>query len=78
MYNFVRSTALLLVLLNPFLVTVYLVDLIQNLQRKQFTRVLIRAGLIATVVDRQEGGMEALAARGYRLEAVFTREELLA
>jgi orotate phosphoribosyltransferase len=35
-------------------------------------------GLVATVVDRQEGGVEALAAQGYKLLAVFTREELLA
>jgi len=35
-------------------------------------------GLVATIVDRQEGGAEALAAEGYRLVSVFTREELLA
>jgi orotate phosphoribosyltransferase len=35
-------------------------------------------GLVATVVDRQEGGVEALAAQGYKLVAVFNREELLA
>jgi len=35
-------------------------------------------GLVATVVDRQEGGEEALAAKGYKLLSVFTREELLA
>ncbi|KPJ97411.1 MAG: orotate phosphoribosyltransferase [Desulfobacterales bacterium SG8_35] len=35
-------------------------------------------GLVATVVDRQEGGAEALAAQGYKLVSVFTREELLA
>jgi len=35
-------------------------------------------GLVATVVDRQEGGSEALAAQGYKLLSVFTREELLA
>lgn len=35
-------------------------------------------GLVATIVDRQEGGAEALAAQGYKLLAVFTREELLA
>ena len=35
-------------------------------------------GLVATVVDRQEGGVEALAAKGYKLLSVFTREELLA
>jgi orotate phosphoribosyltransferase len=36
-----------------------------------------RVGLVATIVDRQEGGAAALAARGYPLRAVFTREELL-
>ena len=35
-------------------------------------------GLVATVVDRQEGGVEALAAKGYKLLAVFSRTELLA
>ena len=35
-------------------------------------------GLVATIVDRQEGGSEALAAQGYKLFAVFSREELLA
>ena len=37
-----------------------------------------KVGLVATVVDRQEGGEEALAAKGYKLHSVFTREELLA
>ncbi len=37
-----------------------------------------KVGLVATVVDRQEGGGEALAAKGYKLHSVFTREELLA
>ncbi len=36
-----------------------------------------KVGLIATVVERQEGGVEALAEKGYKLEAIFTREELL-
>jgi orotate phosphoribosyltransferase len=36
-----------------------------------------KVGLIATVVERQEGGTEALAAAGYRLEALFTRQQLL-
>jgi orotate phosphoribosyltransferase len=34
-------------------------------------------GLVTTLVDRQEGGAEALARAGYPLEAIFTREELL-
>jgi len=47
MTEFVRSGALLLVLLNPFLVIVYLIDVMQKLDRLQFRNVLIRAGLIA-------------------------------
>jgi len=37
-----------------------------------------QVGLVVTVVDRQEGGREALAAKGYDLQTIFTREELLA
>ena len=48
MTEFVRSGTLLLVLLNPFLVIVYLIDVMQKLDRLQFRNVLIRAGLIAT------------------------------
>ncbi|OKY76008.1 MAG: orotate phosphoribosyltransferase [Desulfobulbaceae bacterium DB1] len=33
---------------------------------------------IVTVVDRQEGGAETLAANGYKLESVFTKDELMA
>lgn len=36
-----------------------------------------RTAQIITVVDRQEGGAETLAERGFKLEALFTREELL-
>jgi len=50
MYDFARSTTLLLVLLNPFLVIVYLTDVVQKLDRQQFRRVLFRAGLIASAV----------------------------
>ena len=38
----------------------------------------LKVGLVATVVDRQEGGAEALAAEGFTLISVFTREQLLA
>lgn len=34
-------------------------------------------GLVVTVVDRQEGGAEIMAERGYPLKALFTRESLL-
>lgn len=37
----------------------------------------LKVGLVATVVDRQEGGVEALAARGYQLKSIFTREDFL-
>ncbi len=37
-----------------------------------------KVGLVATIVERQEGGTEELARAGYRLKAIFTREELLA
>ncbi len=33
---------------------------------------------IITVVDREEGGAETLAERGFALEAIFTRSQLLA
>lgn len=36
-----------------------------------------KVGLVATIVERQEGGVEVLEKAGYRLESIFTREELL-
>jgi small neutral amino acid transporter SnatA (MarC family) len=50
MDTFVESAALLLLLLNPFLLTIYLLDLVQSLDTSSFARVLLRAGLIATAV----------------------------
>ncbi|MGE0592284.1 MAG: MarC family protein [Vicinamibacterales bacterium] len=50
MTDFLQSTGLLFVLLNPFLVIIYLVDVVQKLPREQFRRVLFRAGLIAGAV----------------------------
>lgn len=50
MTDFLKSTALLLVLLNPFLVIVYLVDIVDKLEMKQFTQVMIRAALISSAV----------------------------
>jgi len=48
--EFVKSAGLLLVLLNPFLVIIYLVDMVETLERREFSQVMVRAGLIATVV----------------------------
>lgn len=50
MTDFLQSTLLMLVLLNPFLVIVYLVDVVRNLEGTQFRLVMIRAGIIASVV----------------------------
>lgn len=50
MTDFLKSSALLLVLLNPFLVVLYLVDVVEKLERRQFAQVLIRAGFISAVV----------------------------
>jgi len=50
MTDFVNSASLLLALLNPFLVIVYLVDLVEKLDQRRFRRVLIRAGAIASAV----------------------------
>ena len=36
-----------------------------------------KVGLVATIVERQEGGTEELAKAGYTLESIFTREQLL-
>jgi len=37
----------------------------------------LKVGLVATVVDRQEGGATALADAGYQLASIFTKSELL-
>jgi len=50
MDDFVNSIALLLILLNPFLLIVYLMELVQDLDLKLFSSVLIRGGLIASVI----------------------------
>ncbi len=36
-----------------------------------------KVGLIITVVDRQEGGAATLAAKGYPLKSIFSRQQLL-
>ncbi|MBN2802612.1 MAG: MarC family protein [Deltaproteobacteria bacterium] len=47
MSPFIHSLTMMLVLLNPFLLVVYLLDLIQELDQKTFSSILIRAGLIS-------------------------------
>lgn len=50
MPEFARSVALLLALLNPFLLILYLLDAVQKLGRETFRSVLFRAALIAAAV----------------------------
>lgn len=50
MTDFIRSAALLLVLLNPFLIIVYLIDVMDKLTALEFAKVLVRVGVIATAV----------------------------
>jgi multiple antibiotic resistance protein len=50
MIEFIEATTLLLVLLNPFLVIVYLIDVVQKMEQAQFRRVLVRAGIISSAV----------------------------
>jgi small neutral amino acid transporter SnatA (MarC family) len=50
MDELLKSSTLLLVLLNPFLLIVYLTGVVQKLDQKQFSQVLIRAGIISSAV----------------------------
>jgi len=50
MQNFVRSTTLLFMLLNPFLLVVYLMDVFDKLPPTTFRSVVFRAGLISIAV----------------------------
>lgn len=50
MSDFYNAVSLLLALLNPFLVIIYLIDVIQKLDRVTFAKILVRAGLIAGTV----------------------------
>ena len=49
-HPFISSVALLLMLLNPFLLILYLIDLVQDLDRQTFRMVLVRAGVISSSV----------------------------
>ncbi len=61
--QFIKSVLLLFVLLNPPLMTVYLLDLIRGLDRTTFNRVLLRGGAISAAV------FAAFAVTG---DAIFT------
>jgi multiple antibiotic resistance protein len=48
--DYLKSMTLLLVLLNPFLVIVYLMDVVEKLSFIRFSRILMRAALISLIV----------------------------
>lgn len=50
MEAFYKSSMLLFVMLNPFLMSIYLLDLIESLTWRRFATVLSRASLISTAV----------------------------
>jgi small neutral amino acid transporter SnatA (MarC family) len=50
MQEFVSASTLLFMLLNPFLLVVYLIDVFQKLSTATFIRVILRAGFISIVV----------------------------
>ncbi|MBD3343543.1 MAG: MarC family protein [Chitinivibrionales bacterium] len=50
MNEFLKSIALLVMLLNPFLLIIYIIDVVQKHKKRQFCHILTRAGLIAGVV----------------------------
>lgn len=47
---FIKSVTLMFFLLNPFFMSIYMIELYHRLDRKTFTAVLIRGATIATVV----------------------------
>ncbi|MFN2353408.1 MAG: orotate phosphoribosyltransferase [Desulfopila sp.] len=49
-----------------------LLKAIERVEQAGFT-----VGLVVTIVERQEGGVEVLEKAGYPLKSLFTREELL-
>jgi multiple antibiotic resistance protein len=50
MSDFIRSTTLLFMLLNPFLMVVYLIDVFKKLPVPVFRGVVMRAGIISIIV----------------------------
>jgi len=48
--QFIKSSVLLFVILNPFLMTIYLIPIAQKLKPTGFRRVLLHAGIIGSLV----------------------------
>ena len=50
MIEITKSAALLFVLLNPFLLIIYLTDIVKKLDQRNFNQVLLRASIISCLV----------------------------
>jgi multiple antibiotic resistance protein len=50
MSDFIQASMLLFILLNPFLLVVYMIDVFEKLPPQTFRRVVFRAGLISSIV----------------------------
>jgi multiple antibiotic resistance protein len=50
MDSFVKTSLMLFVLINPFILSIYLIDLIKGVSFKDFSEQLIRAGIISYAV----------------------------
>ena len=50
MDNFTQMTILMVMLLNPFLLVIYLVEIIRTISLKEFSQTVLMAGLISSVV----------------------------
>jgi multiple antibiotic resistance protein len=50
MSDFMRSSALIFGLFNPFLLTIYLIDMVQRFEFKAFSGILFRAALISIII----------------------------
>lgn len=48
--EFLSSVVLLFILLNPFLIVIYVIDLVQDLLIMDFAKILARAGFISIIV----------------------------
>lgn len=50
MSEYFKSAILLIALLNPFLIIIYLIEMVKDLRMKQFAQIIIYAGIVASVV----------------------------
>lgn len=50
MSEYLKSAVLLFALLNPFLVLIYLIEMVKDLRVKQFAQIMIYAGTVASMV----------------------------